>query len=211
MRGFLIVCLLAAASSIAHADVFAEAVGGGSFPIGDSNWTNKVDKSPDVGVRAGWTMHDGVGAMVQADWTPLNPYVAPTANLGATTIPGYTYTDAMQRFRVLADATFQMHLTPWLVARARAGVGVDIMHETVAFSGIHATEVDPNIAVEVGGGLWWSLARSRVAIGGELALPFSNHSRASGLPPAIPLDRLFPEQYASWDIELELGVRVTLH
>src|ERR1700742_2012488 len=54
----------------ARADSFLEVAGGLSIPVGDNAWTNLADTSPKLGARVGAVNDNGLGGMIQADWTP---------------------------------------------------------------------------------------------------------------------------------------------
>jgi hypothetical protein len=180
----------------ALADGNLELVGGISIPAGDSNWTKIADTSPKLGARFG-EMSGDIGGMLQADWTPVN-----LKNMGGSFGVGDA-SAAFHAFRLLADFAFQHHLRPNLVISARAGIGIDIAHGSgqITILGVtnSVSDSDVGIAVEFGGGLWYDFGGTQ--IGAELAVPISNHSSSAD-------QNNLAFQYASYDVDILLGVRL---
>jgi hypothetical protein len=168
MRALALVVLVLAATQ-AHANGFAELVGGLSIPVADNDWTNYVDSSPKLGVRVGAVQQ--FGAMLSADWTPIN------TNEGWA-VPGASADVTASRFRILVNGLAHAKIAPKLIASARFGLGIDITHVSVTTNILGAqretTDTDSGIALEPAVGLW--VALGSLHIGGELALPISFHS-----------------------------------
>jgi hypothetical protein len=196
MRVLVVIVALALPTS-ALADGNLELVGGISIPAGDSNWTNIADTSPKLGARIG-AMRDDIGGMLQLDWTPVN-----LKNMGGSFGVGDA-SAAAYAFRVLADFAFQHHVRPNLVISARAGLGIDVAHGSgqVTILGVTSStsSSDVGLAVEFGGGLWYDFGGTQV--GGELAVPIGNHSSKGTTSDPISF------QYASYDVDILLGVRL---
>jgi hypothetical protein len=196
MRALVATCLLVGTGS-ARADGNLELAGGISIPAGDSNWTRISGTSPKLGIRAG-SMWGDFGAMLQADWTPVN-----LNNAGGSVGNVVSATGAEHAFRILIDAAVQHHLTEHVVLSGRAGIGIDVAHAsgTVTVLGTSGTrsDTDVGLAVELGAGVWYDFGGTQ--IGGELALPIGNHSAASD-------NGSIPFQYASYDLDLLVGVRL---
>src|SRR5262245_27674914 len=53
------------------ADSYIELAGGISIPVGDDDWTNAVETSPKIALRAG-AFPNEMGFFVGADWSPVN-------------------------------------------------------------------------------------------------------------------------------------------
>jgi hypothetical protein len=192
--------LLAGASS-ARADSFFEVLGGLSIPAGDNNWTNTVDTSPKLGVRAGAVGDKGLGGMVQADWTPENINASGVGfGVGSADV-------ALHRFRILGNLVYHHPVAGKLILSARVGVGVDIAHAsaslTVLGNTVSSSDTNAGFAFELGGGLWYDLGD--VQVGGELALPVSSHSKHAN---GVPSDGNYSFDYTSYDFDLLFGVRL---
>ena len=194
------VAVVLLAGGAARADSFLEVAGGLSMPVGDNAWTNLADASPKLGARVGGVSDtNGLGGMVQADWTPVNLNNSGGAfGAGSLDIAGHD-------FRFLADLTIHHPILPKLVLSARIGAGIDIAHAsaTLTILGNTTSTSDTNIgfAFEVGGGLWYSLGD--VQVGGELALPISSHSKHGD-----GSDGNYTFDYTSYNIDVLAGVRV---
>ncbi|HEY6033000.1 MAG TPA: hypothetical protein VIV58_02040 [Kofleriaceae bacterium] len=185
----------------AYADSFLEVAGGLSIPVGDSNWTNLADTSAKLGARFGAMNDQGLGAMLQADWTPVN------LNYPGGGTAGASIDYAGHEFRFLADFTIHHPILPKLLFGGRAGIGLDIAHAslttTLGNSTSSISDTDLGLALEFGAGLWYPIGD--VQIGGEIALPISTHSKHGTL---LPTDGHFTFDYTSYDIDLLFGVRV---
>jgi len=177
----------------ARADSFAEVMAGVSIPVADSSWTDLAESSPQIGARAGAVNDNGIGGMVQFDWTPVS--------LDNSSVAGVDF--AFHRFRFLADLVIQRHVMPKLVASGRVGIGLDIAHASAHASVINANSSDTNLgfAFELGGGLWYDMGD--LQLGGELALPVAAHSKKGN-----GSDGNYTFDYTSWDINLIFGVRL---
>jgi hypothetical protein len=193
MRGLLLVALLVAAPTPARAENFIEVVGGILIPVADDDWTQYVESSPKLGVRAGTV--DKFGGMLSIDWAPLN-----TDN-GSFGFPGGMVDVSSHRFRILAMGTMH-HRAGKLIATGRAGVGIDISHVSIQTTFLGQTntnsDTDPGLALELGGGLWFPVGS--VHVGGEIGIPLSIH--ADGEDNNINLD-----DYTSFDFDILFGVR----
>lgn len=176
------------------ADNFVELNGGIMMPADDDAWTDYVDSGPKLGVRIGGMDRAGFGAMLSADWTPIN-----TDNFSAF---GATVDAAAHRFRVLLGGTLQNRVGKSLTASFRFGAGVDLVRLSVEsnFFGARSerTDTDSGIALEVGGGLWFDVGS--VQVGGEVGLPIAFHADGDD-------DEIQLEDYRSIDIDLLFGVR----
>jgi hypothetical protein len=184
----------------AHADTFGELLAGISLPFDDSNWTNTANSSPDFSFRGGVITPEGIGGMLQLDWTPVN-----LDNSGGSVGGVADSNIAAHRFRLLANFVYQHHILPKLVGSARVGVGLDIAHAsatvTVLGNTSNTSDTDTAFAFELGGGLWYDLGD--VQVGGEIAMPVSAHGKhGDGTNGNYSFD------YTSYDINLLLGVRL---
>lgn len=193
MRAIALAVLLAAAP--ASADSFVGASGGVMIPLGDSHqdkmgWSDQVSSSPKVGVRVGGVGTAGLGGMLTADWTPISDNYPP--QFGDV---------SAHRFRILAHLLFEKLVAPKLTVAFRLGGGIDIAHATADVPGnSDPSDTDVGWAVEVGGGVWWSVGT--LDIGGELALPVGGHSHQANELGEIPFD------YTSYDLDLLFVVRL---
>jgi hypothetical protein len=183
----------------ARADSFLEVAGGLSIPVADDNWTNLADTSPKLGARVGGVNDNGLGGMIQADWTPVN------LNYPGGGIPGASIDFAGHDFRFLADFTIRHPLLPKLLLGARVGAGIDIAHEsatlTIGTGSTSSSDTNLGFAFEVAGGLWYPIGD--IELGGELALPISTHSKQGNAT-----DGNYTFDYTSYSIDLLFGVRV---
>ncbi len=199
MRSLSVVfLLLAAASSRAWADGFVDFVGGIAAPLADNTWTNTVQTSPKLGVRAG-SFSDQFGGMLSLDWTPEN-----LDNSGGA-FPGGSVDTSGHRFRILVQALARQHVAPRITIAERAGAGVDIARGaySASFLGSTTDHSDTNVGVgfEFGGGIWFDIS-STMQLGGELAIPIGYHSHKSSSTGDIAFD------YTSYDLDLLFGVRL---
>jgi hypothetical protein len=193
MRAIALALLLAAAP--ASADSFVGASGGVMIPLGDSNqgktgWSDLVSSSPKVGIRVGGVGGAGLGGMLTADWTPAS------YNFNSQLVDVSAH-----RFRILAHVLFEKLVAPKLTVAFRLGGGIDIAHATADVPGdSDPSDTDVGWAVEVGGGVWWSVGT--VDVGGELALPIGGHSHQANDLGELPFD------YTSYDLDLLFAVRL---
>ena len=195
MRALLVTALLLV-PAVAHADSFLEILGGISIPVGDSDWTKVAESSPKLEARVGAINPEGLGAMLQFDWTPIN------LDNGSFGIGNFS----AHRFRILAAGTIHKRVgPPHLIATGRAGIGIDIAHASASGSvlGVNFNSSDTNVgfAFELGGGLWYDLGSAEV--GGELALPIGHHGKQGN-----GSDGNYTFDYTSYDIDLLFGVRL---
>jgi hypothetical protein len=200
MRARLVVlAVVLATPTVARADSFLEILGGITIPVGDSDWTNVAEASPELQARVGAVGDSGVGGMVQADWTPVNlDNSGGSFGVGNADIAGH-------RFRVLADVAFHKQVAPKLVVTGRAGAGIDIAHAsatvTVLGTTTSSSDTDTGFAFELGGGIWYQLGSAD--LGGELALPIGHHSKQGNAT-----DGNYTFDYTSYDLDLLIGVRL---
>lgn len=193
MRAIALALLLASAP--ASADSFVGASGGVMVPLGDSNqgktgWSDQVSSSPKVGVRVGGVGSGGLGGMLTADWTPIS------YNFNSQLLDVSAH-----RFRILVHALFEKPVAPKLKVAFRAGAGIDIAHATADVPLIELSDTDIGWAVELGGGVWWSVGD--LDIGGEVALPFGGHSHD-----AKPASSEITFDYTSYDLDFLFNVRL---
>ncbi len=187
----LLFLLLAAASSRASADGFVDFFGGIAAPLGDNNWTNLVDTSPKLGVRAGG-LNGAFGGLLQVDWTPENHNAQ---NSAYASFAGH-------RFRVLVQGLAMQHVAPKISIVERAGAGIDVAYASydIVVIGSHST-TDVGVGFEFGGGVWIDVSPS-MQLGGELAVPIGLHSHKASSAGDITLD------YTSYDLDVLFGVRL---
>jgi hypothetical protein len=197
VRTLLFLTVLAS-SSVVDADPFAEIVGGIALPQSNSNWTNTVDASPKLGVRAGAMSDRGdLGGMLALDWTPesLNSSGG-SFGIGSTSA-------SLHRFRLIASGVFRHRIAPKVTISARAGAGIDVARGsyevTVLGSTSSHSNVDVGYAFELGAGVWFDV--SSVQLGVELAVPIGHHDSAASQQGDIAF------QYTDVDIDLLVGVR----
>jgi hypothetical protein len=196
-RLFAVVVALVLALGVApsaRADSFVDFVGGLQAPLGDDNWTNDVDTSPKLAVRAG-VLNGQLGGMLAVDWTPENLH-----NGGSF----FGASAAAHRFRIIAQAVLQQRVAPKVSVVGRAGAGLDIAHASYEFTllGTTTSHSDTNLGVgfEFGAGVWLDIAQN-MQLGGELAVPIGYHSHKS-TNGDIAFD------YTSYDLDLLFGVRL---
>src|SRR5262245_50325387 len=125
MRVYLCVAVLAIATP-ASAESFVDLAGGLTMPMGDDDWTNLVESSPKLAVRAGAYPHE-IGGFLQADWTPYN------TDTTGWSLPGSTGEVSAHRFRLLGGLLFHHDVSNTLAVTGRGGIGADIAHSS--FSG----------------------------------------------------------------------------
>jgi len=196
MRALILSLAVLVVPARVSAESWVEVAGGVMLPAGDDDWENYVEAGPKLAVRVGGTGSNGgrSGALVSADWTPINNDDNGWGNAVEV---------SSDRFRVLVGAFTDLLVGPKLTATIRVGAGIDISHVNVRtnlgpFSG-EASDTDPGFALEAGGGLWFDVGS--VQVGGEIALPVGFH--ADGKDNDIDL-----ADYMSYDIDLLFGVRL---
>jgi len=166
------------------------------LPVADNNWTDYVDASPKIGVRAG-AVEGALAGMVSADFTPER-LTAKTAMPFGADVGASAY-----RFRFLAHLGFEHEVGPKLTLTARVGAGLDLAHGSYDYTAagvrFHSSDSDVGFAFEFGGGVWWDIGSAQ--IGGELAMPIGNHDKASQ-------NGSVAFQYTSYDIDMLFAVRM---
>lgn len=196
MRSLPLLLLLAATAS-AHADGFVDFVGGIAAPLDDSTWTNTVDTSPKLAVRAG-SLGEQFGGMLSVDWTPEN-----LDNSGG----GFGGVDASaHRFRIMVQALAHQRVAPKVHIVERAGAGIDIARGAYSFTVLGNTtdhsDINVGVGFEFGGGVWIDISDT-MQLGAELAMPIGYHShKSTGQNGDIAFD------YTSYDLDLLFGVRL---
>lgn len=191
-------CVLAAPRH-ARADSFFEASGGITIPMGDEDWTDRVESSPKVGIKAG-ALPGNIGGAVSADWSPVTTDADGFSN-------GFGNVDvSAHRFRILANVLFQLPVKQKIHFEGRAGIGVDIAHANVEGSvlgvSFDTSDTDAGLGFELGAGMWFDVGS--VQFGVQAAVPFSLHSHEDD--PNDPDDIEF--DYTSYDFDLLFGVRL---
>ncbi|NVB83325.1 MAG: outer membrane beta-barrel protein [Kofleriaceae bacterium] len=185
-----------AAPGQAHAGGFFEIGGGIAIPMADDNWTDAVETSPKLTVKAG-SVPGKVGGAVSFDWTPENTDAQGFSNgIGNADI-------SANRFRILANLLFQVPVQKKLHFEGRAGIGVDIAHASVSGSvlGVNfdTSDTDAGLGLEVGAGMWFDVGS--VQVGAQVALPIAMHNHKADNNDEITFD------YTSYDFDLLFGVR----
>lgn len=179
----------------ALADNFVELNGGIMMPVDDDAWTDYVDSGPKLGLRIGGMDPGGFGAMLSADWTPIN-----TDNFSGF---GTSVDVAAHRFRILLGGMLQNRIGQSLTASIRFGAGLDLTRvniETNIFGArSEQSDTDSGLALEFGGGLWFDVGS--VQVGGDVGLPLAFHADDSD-------DDIDLNDYRSIDIDLLFGVRL---
>ncbi len=93
-----------------------------------------------------------------------------------------------------------------LVVTARAGIGLDIAHDSVSGTVLGATvedsETDLGLGFEFAGGLWFGVGG--IQIGGEVSLPVGIHDDD-------PDENDYNYDYTAVDLQLLAGVRFISH
>lgn len=193
----LVAAMLLLAPAIARADQFVELGGGLAVPMSDDEYTDYVETSPTLFVRVG--AGTPIGGMFSIDFTPL---AAKDANLN------------FNRLRFQGHVTVRKHVAPKVELSGRFGAGLDLLHESydVTILGMHfeGSDTDFGLALEVGGGAWFTVGSSGgVQLGVEVALPISIHSTEGN--PNNPNDPDNPRfDYTSVDLDVLGGVRLRL-
>ena len=194
-----IVLALVALPAIAAADGFTEGVVGGMVPLADDEYTDTVDASLKLGVRAGSLGERGAGVELALDFTPVS-FNGPSSF-------GDVETTA-RRFRALVGGRFQHALRGpgFLFVRAGAGVDVGNVSTQGTFLGVEVDEgqTDLGLALEFGGGVGVELGS--VYVGAQVALPMAFHFDDND--PDDPDDYDF--EYTGIDLDLLFAVGARL-
>lgn len=179
----------------ARADSFGEVVAGVAIPLGEEDYENVVDESFRLGVRGGSVSDRGVGFELAVDWTAIND------DVGGAVVPGASFDVGWNRFRVLAGARVGRLVgddAPLLVF-ARLGAGVDIVHVRVTSDvfGVESedSETDAGLALEVGGGVLYSIGAA--AVGVQVGVPIGFHFEDDDNDAAT-----IDHDYTSYDLDL---------
>ena len=200
IRTSLVLALpILASPRAARAESFFEIAGGISIPMGDEEWTDRVESSPKLGIKAG-AVPENIGGAVSADWTPVNTDAQGFSNgLGNLDVSAH-------RFRVLANVLFQLPLKQKIHFEGRGGIGIDIAHASVEGNvlgfNVDTSDTDVGVGFEFGAGMWFDV--SSVQVGAQVAFSFSVHNHKDDPNDAddIELD------YTSYDFDLMFGVRL---
>lgn len=196
MRSLIAVAILAVAVP-ARADNFFDIAGGLAAPLSDNNWTNLVDTSPKLQLRAG-ALNGDLGAAVTLDWTPEN------LNNSGGAFPGGSVDITGHRFRLLVQGVATHHVTPKVMLVGRAGAGLDLAYGSYSFnlgtSSSGHSDWNAGIAFELGGGAWLDVSES-MQVGIELGLPIGFHNHKASGNGDIAFD------YTSLDLDILFGVR----
>jgi hypothetical protein len=184
----------------ARADSFFEIGGGIAIPMADDDWTDAVETSPKLTVKAG-AVPGTIGGAVSFDWTPVN-----TDAQGFSS--GIASADvSAHRFRILANLLFHMPVQKKLHFEGRAGIGVDIAHASVSGDvlgvNFESSDTDAGLGLEVGAGMWFDVGS--VQVGAQVALPVAMHDHQADNTGEITFD------YTSYDFDLLFGVRFVSH
>lgn len=199
MRTYLCLAFLAVATP-AHADSFVELAGGISIPLGDDVWTDSVETSPTLAVRAG-SVPNNIGGFLSVNWMPAN------TDAQGWSIPGVTTGDiSAHRFRLIAGPMYRHQLSNTLAVTGRAGIGADIAHTSVEgtlpiVGRFEESETDVGFALDFAGGIWFRVGS--VEIGGEVSIPFGFHDDVN--------DSNVNFDYTSYDFEIFGAVRLMSH
>jgi hypothetical protein len=174
-----------------HADSFVEVAGGISIPLSDDDWTNLVETSPKLALRAG-SYPEKIGVVLSADWMP--------ANTDADGAFGGALDVSAHRFRLLVGPMFHHHVSNLLVAGGRAGLGADIAYAKASSLLGEVSETDVGFGFELAGGVWAKVGS--IEIGGEVAIPIGIHDDDNDV---------IDFNYTSVDLELLFSARFTSH
>jgi hypothetical protein len=106
------------------------------------------------------------------------------------------------RFRILVGPELRHPVSNTLAITARAGLGLDIAHDSVTGSilgaQVDSSETDIGFGFEVGGGVWFGVGG--IEIGGEASLPIAIHDDDA-------TENDYSYDYTSVDLQLLFGVR----
>jgi hypothetical protein len=193
MRTYLCLAFLAVATP-AHADSFVELAGGISIPLGDDEWTDLVETSPTLAVRAG-SVPKNLGGFLSVNWMPTN------TDAQGWSGPITSGDISAHRFRLVAGPMFRHQVSNTLAVTGRAGVGADIAHAsvegTVLGTSFEESETDVGFALDFAGGVWFKVGG--VEVGGEVAIPFGFHDDVN--------DSNVNFDYTAYDFEIYGAVR----
>lgn len=197
MRTSLVLALVAL-PSIASAGGFVEGVFGAAVPLADDEYTDTVDASPKLGVRAGTLGARGGGVELTLDFTPVS-FVGDASF-------GNVETTA-QRFRALIGGRYQRELGGPGFVFGRIGAGLDLGHVSTQGSvlgfDVDESQTDLGLALELGGGVGVHLGSVYVA--GHLAVPLGFHFDDND--PDDPDDYDF--EFTAVDLDLLFAVGTT--
>jgi hypothetical protein len=191
MRATPCLAFVAVAAGPVHADSFVEVAGGISIPLSDDDWTNLVETSPKLALRAG-SYPEKIGVVLSADWMP--------ANTDADGAFGGALDVSAHRFRLLVGPMFHHHVSNLLVAGGRAGLGADIAYAKASSLLGEVSETDVGFGFELAGGVWAKVGS--IEIGGEVAIPIGIHDDDNDV---------IDFNYTSVDLELLFSARFTSH
>ncbi|MDB4959553.1 MAG: hypothetical protein JWO36_7122 [Myxococcales bacterium] len=197
MRVFMLAAVVVTVGvpSPARADGIVEVAGAVTFPIGDDNWKNTVEPSPELGIRAGGG-NDELAGLIGLAWVPEQLDAQPAF----TSVSGH-------RFRILGNLELGHHIAPKIRLGGRIGAGTDITHGsyTVMFAGTTASKSDTDFgfALDLAVSLLFDVGS--VQVGPELAVPIGYHSKKAMNLGDLSFD------YTQTDIELWFVVRFGSH
>lgn len=168
MRHRLLALALVAVPSLAHAGGFAEAVVGGMVPLADDEYTDTVDGSLKLGVRAGGLSAAGAGAELTLDFTPVS--------FNGPTTFGDVETTA-RRFRALIGGRYQTPVGKAGFVLARVGGGLDVGNVTTQGTviGIDVDEGQTDLGLALELGLGGGVRLGQLYVAGQLAFPIALH------------------------------------
>lgn len=183
------------AARTAHADSYVGLAGGLALPLADDDYTDTVDTSPVLGARAGSYGKD-FGGYLSFEWMPADVKSDGTFGLDVSA----------HRFRVIVGPEMRHAVSNTLSVTARAGIGLDIAHDsvsgTILGADIDSSETDLGLGFEFAGGLWFGVGG--VQVGGEISLPVGIHDDDAS-------ENDYNYDYTAVDLQLLAGVRFTSH
>ncbi len=197
MRVILCLAVLSIAAP-ARADSFVELAGGVSLPMGDDNWTDAVESSPILAVRAG-AVPNKIGGFFSAEWMPTNTNASgwQIGNSGADL--------SAHRFRLIVGPMYRHELSNTLAVDGRFGIGADIAHASVEGNvgpiSFDESETDVGLALDFAAGVWFRIGN--VEVGGTVAIPFGFHDDVN--------DNNINFDWTSYDLQLLGAVRFMSH
>ncbi|MEZ4404153.1 MAG: hypothetical protein R3B06_29290 [Kofleriaceae bacterium] len=161
------VALLALAPA-ARADSLLEFVAGGAIPVADSEYTDRVDNSLKLGVRAAAVGARGAGVELGLDYTIAN--FDGGGQFAGLSVDGW-------RLRALVGGRYQAALGGKGFAFARLGAGLDVaglaVTGTLLGFPVDESQTDLGVALEVGAGIGVRLGKATVGL--QAALPIGLH------------------------------------
>jgi len=159
--------------------------------MSDKQYTDTVDTSPVIGARVG-AYPNSIGGYLSLEWMP-----ADVKNDGALGLD-----ISAHRFRLLAGPELHHEVSNTLAVTGRAGIGLDIAHDSVSGSvlgvPVDSSETDLGLGFEFGAGLWFHIGG--VEVGGEVSLPIAIHDDNAN-------ENDYDYNYTSVDLQLLFGVR----